>query len=165
MKKYQKIELNKLLISALIKMYFKILIPSLVFSFVMVIVINFNIFSINEFSPAQKNNINTLSALIIAPIIETLIMSFAIKLLSEKINSEIKISFMIGLISSVIHGIQNFTSLLSAGWSFYMFSIFFIEIQKKTNYWTAYIFSFLLHFLINLTAIIFFKLVTKIPGA
>jgi hypothetical protein len=78
----------------------------------MAIIVNYNIFGINKFTLTHKNSINALSALIIAPIFETLVISLLIKLLSEKIKSDVKVSLIIGFISSVIHGLQNFTSFL-----------------------------------------------------
>lgn len=165
MNKNQKNKLNNLFIRYLIKAYLKILIPSIILSLIMVAIININRFPNNEVFLQKRIDIDAFSALIVAPIIETLIMSLLIKLFSEKFDSEVKISFAIGAISSIIHGLQNFTSLLSAGWSFYMFSMLFIEVEKTSNYWMAFRFSVFIHFLINLSAIIFLKLVKEISGA
>lgn len=159
-----KFEFNVSIVKDLINTYFVTVIPSLSFSLLMVSLMN-NIPSDFAGYINRKKEIDIFGSLIIAPIFETAILILLIKIISEKINSEIKLSICVGILSSLAHAIQNFGSLLSAMWSFYIFSRYFMKIERKYNYRTAFIFSVLLHFCINLTSVVILILNIEMTGA
>lgn len=113
----------------------------------------------------KKSNINFISALLVAPIVETIILSILINMLQKSNRLKTKLPTTIGIIAAVTHGMQNFVSIFSAGWSFYMYTIFFIELEKNIGIKKSFKFSIFMHLAINMAAIAFLKLSLKISGA
>lgn len=144
--------------------FFKILIPSFMLSALMILLVEISNIQ-NHIHLPKKSNINMISALLIAPIMETMILLILIKTLQKFDSLKTSSPKIIGIIAAIIHGMQNFESTLSAGWSFYMYTVYFVELRKNIGIKKSFIFSIFMHLAINMVAILIFKMSIWIPGA
>ncbi|PUE56313.1 hypothetical protein B9Z45_09695 [Limnohabitans sp. 2KL-17] len=107
----------------------------------------------------EIGKIQIFSALLIAPPIETFVLSFAINLLNKKSNNVIT-SIAIGIVFGLVHGFNDAQKILPTTLIFTGLSLIYLKTKYEYGIKIAIYQNIYIHFLINLFIIIAIKLGT-----